>query len=347
MNWEYWPSKAFYYPVAPFIIWLMIRARHMCFFTAANPGIYTGGMGLESKYQTLQLLPEALRPKSVLIKTAMPFEEALAQIDAAGLSFPLVAKPDLGFRGLLVKKIADGEALRAYLGQYPIDFIVQELISLPEEVGLLYYRFPGQEKGQVSSITTKEFLTVRGDGRATVLELVHAYPRALLQLERIQKQYPHLLDTVPDIGEKVELGMVGNHAKGTRFINSNAAISDAIISAFDDISKKIDGFYYGRFDLKCASFDALQTGEGLKIIELNGVCSEPTHIYDPERGTYWSALRDIARHWTIIFRIARMNRKKGIRYESHARIAKAFLHLFAYQKKIRQLEAQDQLQPES
>ena len=104
VNWEYWPSKAFYYPIAPFIIWLMIRARHMCFFTAANPGIYTGGMGLESKYQTLLILPEHLRPKSVLVQPDTPFQEVLARIDSAGLSFPLIVKPDLGFRGLLVKK---------------------------------------------------------------------------------------------------------------------------------------------------------------------------------------------------------------------------------------------------
>ena len=340
MNWEYWPSKAFYYPVAPFIIWLMIRARHMCFFTATNPGIYTGGMGLESKYQTLMMLPEALRPKSVLIKKDMPFTDVLAQIDATGLSFPLVAKPDLGFRGLLVKKVSNREDLQTYLQQYPIDFIVQELISLPEEVGVLYYRFPGEKNGNISSITTKEFLTVTGDGHSTVLELAKSYPRALLQLERIQKQYPHLLNMIPEIGIKVNLGIVGNHAKGTRFINSNSSISDTIITVFDEISNKINGFYYGRFDLKCTSFDALKTGKGLKIIELNGVCSEPTHIYDPERGTYWSALKDIASHWKIIFRIARMNRKNGVPYESHNRIAKEFLNLFAYQKKIRQLEEQ-------
>ena len=230
--------------------------------------------------------------------------------------------------------------MQAYLLQYPLDFIIQELIRLPEEVGVLYYRMPGMSKGQISSITTKEFLSVTGNGQSTVLELIAAYPRAVLQMDRIQQQYAALLNTIPGLGEKVNLGIVGNHAKGTRFINSNAAVTDALVATFDKISQSIDGFYYGRFDLKCTSFDALSTGKGLKIIELNGVCSEPTHIYDPGGGTYWSALKDIAKHWKIIFRIAKLNRKRGIKYETHIRIAKAFLHLFAYQKKIRQLEKQ-------
>lgn len=337
LNWEYWPSKAFYYPVIPQILWQMLRARHLCFFTAANPGIYTGGMGLESKFETLLKIPERYRPRGLLFRAGEPLSALPLRLRKAGIAFPLIAKPDLGFRGLLVKKIEDEAALAAYLRQFPVDFILQEYIALPEEAGILYYRLPGEERGQVTSITTKEFLSVGGDGQSTVEELIRKKPRALLQMERLRAADAALLARIPACGERVALGIVGNHAKGTRFINSNHLIDEAICRNFDRISREIEGLFYGRFDIKCESLDALSTGENMKIIEINGACSEPTHIYDPQRGTYWSALRDIARHWQIIGRIARANRRLGVPYLSHAITAREFLHLFAYQRKVREL----------
>lgn len=338
LNWEYWPSKAYYFPLIPLILWQMLRSRHLCFFTAANPGIYTGGIGLESKYETLLKIPGRYRPRSILFRKGDPTAGLPQRLQQAGIRFPLIAKPDLGFRGLLVKKLGDEAEMMAYLKHYPIDFILQEFIALPEEAGVLYHRMPGEERGRVTSITTKEFLYVTGDGRSTVEALIRNKPRALLQMERIRAGYPALLPQVPAAGEKVGLGVVGNHSKGTRFINSNHLIDEAVCRNFDRISQEIEGFYYGRFDIKCESLDALFTGEGMKVIELNGACSEPTHIYDPERGTYWAALRDIAYHWRLIRRIARANHQRGVPYLPHKTTAREFLHLFAYQRLVRGLE---------
>ncbi len=334
LNWEYWPAKAFYYPLAPYIIWLMIRSRHMCFWSAANPSIYSAGMGMESKYDTILKIPERYRPKALLYRQGEPMEELSERIAAAGISFPLIAKPDRGFRGLLVKKVGDVAALKEYLQRFPIDFIIQEFIALPEEVGVLYYRMPEQEQGRVTSLTTKEFLTVKGDGQSTVEELIYGKPRALLQLPRIREQHPEVLSQRPAQGERVPLGIVGNHAKGTRFINSNPLIDEGLCRTMDRISRQIDGFYYGRFDLKCESLQSLWTGEGIKVIEVNGVCSEPTHIYDPQGGTYFDALRDIARHWGLIRRISAANHRRGVAYMPHGPAARAILELFAYQRRV-------------
>ena len=318
----------------------MLRARHICFFTAANPGIYTGDLGLESKYDTLKKIPERYRPKACLIPSGVPIQEVRQQLASVGITFPLIAKPDLGFRGLLVRKVDDEAALQAYLTQFPIDFVLQEFLDFPEEIGVLYYRLPGAEMGRVSSLTTKEFLSVTGDGNASVEALILQKDRAHLQLERIRTQQPELLQQVPVAGEEIPLGIVGNHAKGTRFINSTARADEAITQTIDAIARQIDGFYYGRFDLKCASFDSLRTGEGIRIIEVNGVCSEPTHIYDPQRGTYFSALRDIAHHWSLIYRIARANHRNGAPYMEVRKLARAFLDLFAYQRRIAEIEKQ-------
>lgn len=334
-QWEYWPAKAFYYPVAPYLLWLMLKSRHLCFWSAANPGIYTGGMGLESKFDTIKITPAKYRPAATLVLAGTPLPRIRQQMQEAGLSFPLIAKPDLGFRGLLVRKVQDEASLTAYFQQYPIDVILQEYVNLPEEVGLLYYRFPGKAKGHISSLTTKSFLHVTGNGRDTVRALAERSPRALLQLPRLEEQAAEVLDSIPAAGEKIPLSIVGNHNKGTQFFNGNALVNERMQQCFDQITQQIDGFFYGRFDLKCQNLEALESGEGLRIIEINGVCSEPTHIYDPQRGSYWSALRAIGKHWLIIFRIALANHDRGTSYLSHRITARAFLRLFAYQRQLK------------
>jgi hypothetical protein len=338
LHWEYWPAKAFYYPLAPFILWLMLRSRHICFCTAANPGIYTGGLGLESKYDTLQKIPPAYRPNSVLIPPAAHLAYVAQRLEEAGIGYPLIAKPDVGFRGLLVKKIDSAEELDIFLHRYPLPFILQEYIDLPEEIGVLYYRLPGEAQGQLTSITTKAFLAVVGDGQSTVEALMQGQVRALLQLERLRAEQPALLARVPAAGEKAVLSIVGNHAKGTRFFDSSGQIDEDITRTIDQLAQQIEGFNYGRFDLKCASFDSLRSGQGIKVLEVNGVCSEPTHIYDAQRGTYWSALGEIARHWALIRRIAAANHRRGVPYMRTGALARAFLRLFAYQKRIREME---------
>lgn len=338
LHWEYWSSGAFYYPLVPYFLWLMLKARHICYFTATNPGIYTGGLGLESKYDTILITPLRYRPKAILVQPGEDFDVMLSRLQASGISFPLIAKPDIGFRGLLVQKMDTAEALKHFLGRYPFTFILQEFISLPCEIGVFYHRIPGQATGTVSSLTTKEFLSVIGDGQHSVEQLIRQKDRAILQLPRLLQSHPHLMGYLPAPSEKVPLGVIGNHAKGTRFINSSDRIDERIIATFDQISQEIPGFYYGRFDLKCQSFEDLYTGENLQIIEINGICSEPTHIYDAKKGTYWSALRDIAAQWRVIYQIATANHKLGVAYLPNREVANAFRRLFAYQRQIRDIE---------
>ena len=126
---------------------LVIRARHAFFLTAANPDIFTGGTGMESKYKTLMKLSAELRPKTILIKPGEDTALIKVKLNEAQIDFPLIAKPDVGYRGLLVKKIKTEKELFDYLNKYKLDFLVQELIDLPVEAGLLYYRFPDEEKG--------------------------------------------------------------------------------------------------------------------------------------------------------------------------------------------------------
>ena len=135
-QWEYWPSFMFYIPLLPYAFYLAIKRKSFGFFSAVNPAIEESGNGLESKYTTLQLLPKTLCPKTLYIAANKTPVDLLKCIENAGISFPLIVKPDIGYRGLLVKKIVNSDDLLAYLDKYgKINLLVQELISLPNECG--------------------------------------------------------------------------------------------------------------------------------------------------------------------------------------------------------------------
>jgi hypothetical protein len=334
-NWEYWPSMAFYWPMVIYGPLLALRYRHPCFFSAANPALYISGLGLESKFETLQMFPAHLRPCSVKVGHGTGLAAVLREMAEVGLSFPLIVKPDIGFRGLLVAKVHTPQELDNLLGAYPIDFILQEYLDYPEEVGVFYIREPGEERGKIVSLTLKTFLGVTGDGQLTVKELALQNARALLQMERLEETYPGLMGYVPGNGEEVPLGIVGNHSKGTRFINGTSEADERLAGVFDEVVREMKGFFYGRFDIKCQNLDSLKEGKDFKIIELNGIGAEPTHIYDQSRMTYPGALWTIMRHWTSVARISSINHSRGVAYLPPGKMLRALADLRTYQRSLK------------
>ena len=310
-TWEFLPMWLSNLPIAGFYLWYAARARHLLFFSAANPAIPLGGAMGESKYDILQRLPAAIRPNMALVNARIPFEQMLSAIRSSGLAFPLIAKPDIGERGFLVKKITSPDVLRQHLTQYPVDFILQEWIALPLEASVLFILFPGDKsRFEVTSVCIKEFLQVVGDGRRNIRELILQSPRAAFQLERLEQEYPEQMERVLQTGEVLPLGMIGNHCLGTKFLNGNHLIDKQLVQAFENICRQLKGIHYGRFDLKCASVEDLKNGR-IQVMELNGVLGEPAHVYDPSVG-FWRAYRDFWRHWRLIFEVSEANRKMGV-----------------------------------
>ena len=90
-------------------------------------------------------------------------------------------------------------------------------------------------------------------------------------------------------------------------------ISKELVSIFDEASTTLNEWYFGRFDVRTASHEEMQRGN-FKVVEVNGVNSEPAHIYDPHMSLL-KAYADLFRHWNTIFRIARENRRRGFKPE--------------------------------
>ncbi|MBT1700037.1 hypothetical protein KK083_24330 [Fulvivirgaceae bacterium PWU4] len=324
-NWEYWPFGILQFPLFFYFFWLALRSRSLTFFSASNPGIAMGGMFGESKYDVISKIPSAFVPRTKLILLPATSDTVLKTLNQYGFTFPVIFKPELGERGFMVKKITSAADVESYLKKIRINFLVQDFVDLPLEFGVFYQRYPSQPNGKVVSIVAKEMLSVTGDGTSTLQQLIMKKDRAKLQWKKLAEAYRDRLEEVIPAGQSIELVSIGNHAMGTRFLDGNHLINDRLSSSFDRISKQIDGFYFGRFDVRCASLNDLYEGR-VKIMELNGCGAEPAHIYDPAFGLF-KAVGVLFRHWKTIFEISRENHQAGVRYLSY-REALAFYRAF-------------------
>jgi len=312
-HWEYWPFSVVYLPVFVYHLYLSVRARSLFFFSAANPSIETGGLLGESKVDILDKIAPEFVPKTLFFPAHTHHNIVFDQIDNAGLTYPVMAKPNVGERGWQVEKIEHQEGLVNYIQHSPGDFLIQEYVSELLELGVFYYRMPGQQQGVVSSVVAKEFLSVRGNGHSTVEDLMRQNERAILQLPALRAKNGILLQTVLLPGETVELVAIGNHCKGTKFLDANYLITPELTAVFDHISQPIDGFYFGRYDLRCRSVADLYAGKHIRILELNGAGAEPAHIYQPGF-SIWKAWRVLLHHWRVLFDISRENHRRGVSY---------------------------------
>ena len=326
-HWEYWPFGILQAPFIIYWLWLSLKARSLFFFSASNPSIFSGGMLGESKYDVLNLVPTSHKPKTILIKVGDSQETVRIAMQLSGLNYPVIFKPDLGERGWMVRKINSDEQAQQYLKEIKTDFLIQQFVDLSLEFGVFYVRHPKEESGKVVSITSKEMLHVIGDENNTLKQLVELNHRAKLQASRLKNIFASRWNEVIPNGELVELNNIGNHCLGTKFINGNNLITPKLNASFDELSKKIDGFYFGRFDLRCATLADLEKGN-IMIMELNGCGAEPAHIYQPGF-SLWKALGVLYQHWKSMYEISVENHKRGIPYLSFSEGRKNYLRVKA------------------
>ena len=141
----------------------------------------------ESKINILRQFPEGSIPETLFLKSGISESEVLSAIKNAGISFPIILKPNVGERGFLVTKAENETDLSEYLAKVTVDFLVQEFVDEPLEISVMYHRFPDQDNGKVTSICVKKNLEVIGNGKDHVEALMEKDTRAFLQLERFRR----------------------------------------------------------------------------------------------------------------------------------------------------------------
>lgn len=325
-RWEFWPPWAFYPPVVLYILWLGVRHRDLTLFTAANPAMPGGGFVGESKGEILRALRGPPRKpggpeeadhgvaRTVQIHAGTPADARASEVAAfmasEGLTYPLVLKPDIGERGGGVRIVRTPEEARAYLERATEDILAQEYIP-GLEFGIFYYRLPGEVRGRIFSITDKRFPSVTGDGRSTLERLILEHDRAVCMAPVFLARHAPRLWEVPAAGEVIPLVELGTHVRGAVFYDGTALRTPELEGAVDTLSRSYDGFWFGRYDVRAESVAALQAGR-FRVIELNGVTSEATSIYDPSNSLV-SAWRTLGEQWRAAFEIGTRNRTAGAR----------------------------------
>lgn len=312
-NWEYWSFTPVYIWIYPFWFFLCLRARSFFFFAASNPRIRNGGFLNESKQDLVALIPEQYHPKTAFFSIPANGDIVVSELARKGLSFPLIGKPNVGGRGRGVKVLKEEADVKEYVTKAYLDFHIQEYVSWKNEVGIFYYRYPGEAAGVVSGIVKKEFLSVTGDGRHSIRQLLQQDKRALMYMASMETMHGAGLQEVLPAGEKKIVSPYGNHARGSMFLDHSHLVDEELRATMDAICKQIPEFYYGRLDIRYNTWEELKQGRNFAIIEVNGAGAEPTHIYDPRHSLFF-AWKEIVRHWFILERISRMNHKKGHRY---------------------------------
>lgn len=316
VRWEFWPAWLFYLPVGLCYARLALKYRSLTLPSAANPGILTGGLVGESKFDTLAQLCST-SPEFTAEAWRIPpggVEQrrwALRRVQETNrLTFPYILKPDVGQRGVGVKLVRSSAEAEQCLERNPAALVAQRYVPGPLEAGLFYYRFPQEARGRLFAITEKVFPVVTGDGVRTLEELIWADPRARFVAGRYLARFADRREEILPKGRSLRLVEAGNHAQGCIFRDGARWWSPELEARIDEISQRLPGFYIGRYDVRFESESELRAGRGFQILELNGAAAEATSIYD-ERCSLRTAYATLFRQWELVFAIGAANREQG------------------------------------
>ncbi len=313
---EFLPGWVAYGPIVA--VWVALGAWYRDFSlpTAANPQISTGGLCGERKSSILDIVQDSGRGWIAPYVTLETAEDDLARarqaLARAGLALPLVVKPDIGCNGTGVRLVRTEDALGAALAAFPrgVGLVLQAFVPYAGEAGIFYIRMPGEAEGRITSLTIKTPPAVVGDGRSTLRALIMADPRHAKLQSLYVARLAARLDEVPQQGETIQLVFAGNHCKGSIFRNGASEVTPALTARIEAIARSIPDFHFGRFDVRYDSPAALRRGEDFRIIEINGVGAEATHIWDPST-SLWDIWAVQLRHYCAAFEIGRRMRASG------------------------------------
>jgi len=311
-------------------VWLGVRHGSVTLPSCANPGITSGGLVGEGKLEYFAGMGPVARAATaehigVFNHADQSIGALLPMLASAGLGFPLVAKPDLGWCGYGVSRLESADELANYLRDFPRDetFLLQRLLREPGEAGLFYMRDPGAASGELIGVLLRALPAVHGNGRDSIAELVAADTR----LARAAAAGAHAFrvdgERIPAAGERVVLSTVASTRAGGAYLDGTHLVTPALVAAVDAVAMDMGAdFTVGRFDVRYPDRAALQRGE-FTIMEVNGAGSEAVHAWDPKY-----RIRDVYRivfaKQRRLFRIGAEQRRRGHRPIGIAALARLY-----------------------
>lgn len=333
------PNNILYIPVILRWFLLAIRYRSVTLPSVSNPMIETGGFMGESKASVMLMVGE--EQKSWVAEFTLlhrngetpegDLNRAELMMQEKGLTFPVVAKPDIGWNGHGVQLVEDRTQLLKYITSFPSGgkMLLQRPVHHDGEAGVFYVRMPGDEKGRIYSITLRYFPYVVGDGKSTLRDLIKTDERTKLRADfYLGEKSNHLgfgkddLDHVPQDGELIRLAFIGSLRVGGLYRDAGYLITPELTAQFDAIARSMPEFYYGRFDIRFESTELLRAGKGFTIIEINGAGAEAIQVWDPNV-PLMKLYRELFKAQSLLFKVGAMNRKRGYKPMSALAFIKA------------------------
>lgn len=265
-----WVFRLAYIALVPYLAFLMLRHRSMTVFTAANPGITCGGALGESKSTILRQLA---RHANVVAEFGVLAPESDLRNRARSA---MLCMQEAGLAFPVVMKPDVGErGWGVALIESPHD--LKAYLACVKQSVIVQRYIEGVEAGI--------FYCRHPDRReGSIVSIAQMHHRRTSRL-------------------------FGYASRFKRFTDAREWVTPQLAHAIDVIGRSFPAFYFGRFDVRAASVDALLRGD-FRIIELNGVLAEAIHTYDPSASLADTCLTLFRRSRTV-FSIGARNRARG------------------------------------
>jgi len=316
---EFWHPRLFELPFYVYLAFQCLRYRlPLRGLAKANYALYHGEIGIGSKFDSQMKFDQQLFLPTALLEADWNREEKVAFVTrfVEEHGYPLILKPDVGLVGKGILKLHDDSEARARISQLSGSYLVQQFTPKDCEWGIFYCRSKGT--AEISGINRKHFPAIVGNGCDSIQVLAENHERFTAHWQTFL-QY-HDTSRIPDEGETLTLSFIGSHTMGCKFTDDIEILTDDLQRAVFALFENQPGYNFGRIDVKAASEAALQRGEFV-VIEVNGISSLPTHMFDPTYNVI-DAYRIFFEHGKRLAAIADEHREQEMSLLPHRDILK-------------------------
>ena len=313
-EYEFWNPRVFEFPYYVYLGWqCLIHGISVRTLAKANYALNHGEIGIGSKLESQMAFDQQYFLPSTLIAGGTALDEKLHQIHAFANQhgFPLILKSDVGCVGKGVAKLSSTKDIEAKTPLLMGNFILQKFTAFPHEAGVFYTRYRGEAK--ITGINKKHFPTVVGNGVDNIEILARAHKRYSQHWNAFLQELD--LSEVLVKGQQKRLSFIGSHTLGCKFTDDGYLHTPELEAAIFKIFEHQPGFNFGRVDVKSENEAALKRGEFV-VIEVNGVASLPTNMFDP-KFSIWQAYKIFLKHGKLLVKIAREHKNQQMQLMSY------------------------------
>ncbi len=276
---EFWHPRVFEIPFYCYLALQCLRYRvPVSGLARANSALYHGEIGIGSKLRTQRQFDQRYFLPTEVLPEYLGADEKCEQIRrfAGQHGYPVILKPDIGMVGKGILKLDEQAVSAERVAGLSGDYLLQQFTPFAYECGVFFVRQDG--KPRITGMNCKHFPTVVGNGVDDLGTLAQSHYRYSEHWATFL-QY-HQLDRVPAKGEEIRLSFIGSHTMGCMFSDVSHLLTPEIEQQVFGIFADQPGVNFARLDVKASDEASFRAGDFV-VIEINGVSSLPTHMFDP------------------------------------------------------------------